>query len=226
MIDIENRIGPEHLLRCLGDDGRHVLRLLRVLGQVTIRVLDEDDRAVEEDAEVDRPQREEVRRDARVIQTDERRKERQRHRDRDGEGSAECAQKEPQNERHERGTLEHVVRNGRERRVDQARAVVERRDGHPFGEDVVVDSVDVLVDAVEHVARVLTASQQDRAFDRVIGVAARHRAAPRRVALDDAGDVSDEDRRAVLDRDDGVLDVLGRLQVAARPDHELALAER
>jgi hypothetical protein len=172
---------PDDLLGRLGDDVRDPLGRRPLEREVTVRVLDEDDGALEEDAEVDRAHREQVGRHARVVEAHEGREQRERHHDRHGERADGRAQEDPHDDADQPDALDHVVRHRRERRVDEARAVVERHDLHAGRQDLLVDPIDDGVDLVEDVLRVLAPAQEDRALDRVDLVGARDRAPARRV---------------------------------------------
>jgi len=100
---------------------------------MSIDVLYQDHRAVEEDAEVHCPHGEEVRRDTGVVEPDEGCEQRERHGHRDGDRPPDRAQEEPQHQHDQRRTLEQVVRDGVERGVDETRSVVEGDDLHPLG---------------------------------------------------------------------------------------------
>jgi len=213
----------DHLLGRVGNHRGHALGLRTLLGQMAVDVLDQDHRAVEQDAEVHRAHGQKVGGHAGVVEAHEGRQERERHRHRHGERAAEGAQEQPQDQRHQDGTLEHVSPDRVEGGVDELRAIVEGHDAHPLGEHLAVDPIDGLVHGRQDVARVLAAPEKDGPFDRVELGAAGHGPAGRRIGLDHARDVADQDGRAVVRADDGVRDVLGGLQVPPRAHHQLGL---
>ncbi len=209
--------GTNDLLGGAGHDARHFRGGGSPVGEVPVDVFDEDDGAVEENSEIDGPDRHHVRGYAGEVKAREGGEKSERHCDGDGDRPRKSSQEEPQDERDERRSFRNVVTRGRERRVDQLRPIVKGDDLHPLRKHVPVDSFDRLVHFGQHVARVFTAAQEDGSLDRVHGFAAGDRSAPRRVPLDDARDVANEERRAALRADDGVFDVRHAVQdVAAR----------
>ena len=216
---------PHHLLGGLGDDVGDALRRRLLERQVPVGVLDHDHRPLQQDAEVDRAHRQQIRRHPRVVEAHERGQQRERHHHRHRQRADHRAQKQPDDDADQRDPLDHVVRHRGQRRVDETGAVVERHDAHAGRQQLVVDLRHRLVQAAQHLLRVLPAAQQDGPFDRINRVGARHRPAARGVRLDHLRDGAHQDRRAARRLDHRVADVGGRLQIAAAAHHQLRLAE-
>ncbi len=108
-----------------------------------------------------------------------------------------------------------------QRRVDQPRAVVEGDDAHARSAARVLISSTTSCSAISTVRGFSPRRSKHRPLDRVDGLVARHRPAPRRVGLDHARDVAHQHRRAVARAHHGVLDVGGAAQVAAPAHHQL-----
>jgi hypothetical protein len=111
---------------------------LRV-GQSSIDVLDHDDRAVDENAEVDRTDGEQVRRNAPEVETDEREQQRQRNRHRDDEPRTDVVQEEDENHHDQHDAAQQVVLDRARRQANQIAAVVERNDLHVLRQDLLVE---------------------------------------------------------------------------------------
>jgi hypothetical protein len=54
-----------------------------------------------------------------------------------------------------------------ERRIDEARAIVERNDAHSLRENFPIDLLDGRVDRIENVFRVFAPAQENGSFDRI-----------------------------------------------------------
>ena len=157
------------------------------------------------------------------------RDERHQHGNRQGDERDERARHVPQEQQHDEDDgehhlderLAHVVDGA----ADQRRAVVDRDDLHP-GRQARLDLADALLDAIDHVDRVLSLAHHDDARHHFavavqIGDAAPEIRADRHVA-----DVADPDRRAALARrHDDVLEVGDRRRVPAAAHHVLGAAE-
>ena len=130
---VEDR--PVHFGGGLGDDFAD--RVLRSVAQreLAVDVLDHDDGAVDQDAEIDRADREQVGRDVLQVEADEREEQRERDRHGDDESRADVVEEEDQDDDDEHDPAQQVVLDGAGRQRDQVAAVVERADLHVFGQD-------------------------------------------------------------------------------------------
>ena len=91
--------------------------------------------------------------------------------------------------------------------LDQVAAVVSRHDAHAFGQRG-LDFLELLLDAVDDVERVFAVAHDDDAADDFAFAVQLRDAAPEVAAEMHGADVLDIDRRAVLDLEHDVLDVL------------------
>jgi hypothetical protein len=105
------------------------------LGQTPEHVLQDNHRAVDDDPEIHRAERQQVGRDPADAQADEGREQRQRDDDRDDAGGAQAAEEQEQHDGHEQRALQQVTEHRVERGVDQRRPVVERDDADRLGQD-------------------------------------------------------------------------------------------
>ncbi len=87
-------------------------------------------------------------------------------------------------------------------------------DLHVLGQDAVVQLAGLGLDPLQHVLRLLAGAHEDDAFHRVVLGLEAEFAEPGGDADLDAADVLDQHRRAVVDRQHDVADVLGRLDQA------------
>ncbi len=174
MIDGREEQAPGHLARGRADPigdvlvgGRHAGLVLR--GQVAVDVLDHDDRRIDDDAEIDRPDRQQVGRLAADVQHGEGEQQGQRNVDRHDQGRPDVAQEHQQDRRHQGHADEQVLVDRLGREVDQVGAVVVRDDLHARRQ---VAGLVQLLDLGQHVLqrgqRFLPLAQQDDALDHVV----------------------------------------------------------
>ena len=134
------------LARALLDALDH--RAFAVGAEVPEDVLDHDDGRVDDDAEVDGPERDEVRRGPRAHEPAEGDEERQRDVERGDQRGAPVPEEEEEHHRHEGHAHEQVLHDRMRRQVNEAPAVVVRDDVDARRQDVVLpDVVDAIVDS-------------------------------------------------------------------------------
>ncbi len=126
------------------------------------------DRAVDDDSEVDRAEREQIGRDVEQVHQNEGGDHRERDGDADDDGATRAAEKQDEDDQHEADALEDGVRDLVDRRVDEVGAVDIGNDPHVVALEPLVELGDLGVDAVDHPRRVLAAQQQHRSLDRVV----------------------------------------------------------
>ena len=85
----------------VADDFDDVELLAVACGQLAEDVLDHDDRAVDDHAEIDRADRQQVGRDVRPVQTDEREEQRERNGDGDDQRRADAEEQQSEDHEHE-----------------------------------------------------------------------------------------------------------------------------
>ena len=180
-----------------------------VAAEVPDARLDHDDRRLDDDSEVDGPERDEVGRRAPDRHAEQRREQGQRDVERREQRRPPVPEKEEEHGRHEHHPEHQVVQDGVRRRLDQVRAVVVGRDVHPGRKQVVPpDLGDLGAHALERAPRVAADLHEHDPLDDVVVAVVAHDAEPRRVADRHVRDVADANRRSALGRDDDVADVV------------------
>ena len=114
MMSSANTVGPHDVARPRSwmrsrDAARRPRRVARAACHAMHDGLDDDHGAVDDDAEVDRAHREQVRRHAARVQVDERREQRERDERRHDERRAQVEQEDEQHQRDQQRALEQVV---------------------------------------------------------------------------------------------------------------------
>ena len=199
------------------------LRLLELL----VRLLHDDDRRVHQLAHRDRDatERHDVRRDPHRAERDERHEHGNRNRDQRDERARHVPQEQQHDEDHGEHHLDERLAHVVDRAADQHRAVVDRDDLHP-GRQARLDLADALLDAIDHVDRVLSLAHHDDPRHHFAGAVQIRHAPPQIRADRHVADVADPDRRAALaGGHDDALEVGDRLRVPAAAHHVLGAAE-
>src|ERR1039458_4183264 len=198
-------------------------------------IFDHHHRAVDDHAEVQSAQREQVGGNVAEVEADGGEQQREGNGKRDDDGAAHIAEEEKENDGDEEHARGEVVLDGIHRVLDQIGAVEEGNHFHALGQDAVVQIVDFLVDAQQDGVGVGALLQQGDTFDGVgivddLAVVIDLLAVDDCVwlggladlpqanlgALRDGGDVLDLDGGAVGVLDDGILDVLDAGEKAQR----------
>ncbi|OQC39631.1 MAG: hypothetical protein BWX64_01605 [Acidobacteria bacterium ADurb.Bin051] len=166
-------------------------------------VLDHHHRAVDDEAEVDRPEAHQVARDPELAHRDERHEHRERDRRGDDEPAAQVAEEQEEHDDHQQAALGEVLRDGVDRPPDEVGAVVEGVDRHPFGE-VLGDLGELALHPVDDDPRVLAHQHHDDADHRLAPPVAGHRPLAEHRRKLHGGDVADGHRgtRRVVGEDD------------------------
>ena len=184
-------------------------------GQMPEDVLDHDDGGIDDDAEVDRAHRQQVRRFAAQHQHDHGKQQRKGDRGGDDQRAAQVAQEQPLDQEDEADAHDHVVQHGVGGDVHQRAAIVDALDVHARRQDVaVVDLVDFGQHAAQGRHGLRAAPHQHDALHDVVVVVLTGDAEPRLVAHRDVGHVGDQNRGPVADREHGVADVVHRPDLA------------
>ena len=189
-------------------------RAARVLAQSWRKMFStHDHRAVDDDAEVHRAERQQVRRNAaQIVRPMKVASSASGIIDRDDAGGPQVAQEQIQHDRHQQRALEQVREHRVQRGVDQPGAVVERHDLHALAAGSSRSaSRRVSLTAVEHLGRVLALAHQHDAGDDLVVVVLADHALARHRADRHVGDVADQQRRAAVLGDDDVADVVRRI---------------
>ena len=186
----------------------------RPLSKRSKHVFDDDDGAVDDDAEVHRAKRQQVRRNAANSEADEGAQQRQRDDGRHNCGRAGVAQEDVQHERDEQRAFEQVPEYRRQRRCNEPRTVVVRHDPDVARQHRMVQVVDPFLDVRQDFRRVLAFSHQHGPGHDLVLIVLADQTLARNRADGDVGEVADEQRRAVVFRDHDRPDVIGRSQQA------------
>jgi hypothetical protein len=205
------------------------------------QVLGHHHRRIDDDAEIDRPHRDEVRRDTGQVEQQEGAEQRQRHHRRHDQRRPPVAEPEEhhQHQQHQADALGHVPPHRQQRAIDQLGAVVVWHQHHP-GRQLAIDLGHLGAHLVEHRQRVLSLAQQHDALHHVVlvqlarrepgrGLAAArqlrqlaHPPEPDRRPDRDPPDVADQHRRAAARRHGDGADVVEVLH-QAQPAHHVEL---
>ena len=145
-------------------------------GQVLVRLalaapqdrLRHHDRAIDDDAEVDRAERQEIGRNLRQVHQDEGRHQGERYGEADDQRAARTAEEQYQRDEDEADALHDRLRDPIDGRVNEIGAVDIRHDPNVVGGKSLIEFLDLGVDAVDHPRRVVAFKQQDRSLDGVV----------------------------------------------------------
>ena len=200
--------GRKHLVKALvagqGPACRGLYMGLR-MGKPPHAVLHDHHRAVDDDAEVQRPQAHQVGADLVADHAGEGEQHRQRDHQRGDERRADVAEKQEQDRDHQQGALDQILLDGIDRLVHQNCAVVDRLGHYAFGQSA-VDLFQALGDGLGDRAAVLADQHEHRAEHHLAAILGRG-AGAQFLADADFGHIADADRDALLTADDDVADV-------------------
>src|ERR1700737_2618131 len=204
-------------------------------------VLDHDHGRIDDDAEVDRPHRQQVRRVAPQHQHHDTEEQGKRDRRRHDERTPQVAEEHPLNGEDQEHPEDQVVEDRVGGDVDELAAIVVRHDLDTRGQDPpAIDALHLGLDAAQHVQRLLAPAHQDDALDDIVVVIPPGDPEARGRANLRLGHVPQEDRHAAHLRQDDVVDVVDRGDEpdppnvrslladvqGAGPDVEVAVADR
>ena len=185
------------------------LSILRACLKVAEDVLDQDDRRIDDDAEIDGADGQQIGVLAAQNQNDDAEEQRERDIDADDDGAAQVAEKDPLDEEDQQAAENEVVQHRMGGDRHQRRAVVKRNELHSRRQRAVaVDLLDFGLDARHHVVGVQRPVHHHDGGDDIVFVVAAGLAEPGHVADIDLRDVLDLYRHAVRLRQHDVLDVL------------------
>ncbi len=160
--------GTVHVLGRCQDDFVQVIALAFAQRQFAVDVFHHHHGAVNDDAEIDGANGEQVGGDIVRVQNDEGEQQRQRNGERDDHRRAEADQEEDQDDQHQHHAAQQVVFHRVGGELHQFAAVVVGVDLDVLGQDVLVELLGLCLDAFQHILRLLAAPHQDDAFDRII----------------------------------------------------------
>ena len=159
-------------------------------------VLDQDDRAVDDQAEVDRAEAHQAAGDPELQHRVEREQHRQRDRQRDDQPRAKVAEEHEQHRDDEQRALEEVVANRVQHRTDQVDPAVDRRHLDVLGQ-AVANLIEPRLEFLGDLAAVLAHQHEAEPEHGLAPPLGRHRPATDLMALADLRDVAHPDQRAV-----------------------------
>jgi hypothetical protein len=164
-----------------------ILDHLHLLGtrdlQITKDVLDEDDRRVDDDAEVYRSERQQIRIFSAQHQQNDREEKCEGYVHSNDNGASQIAQKDPLDQENQEAAQDQVVQHGMGSDGDQRHTVVERHDFHIRRKSaVVIHRVDLAIDARYHIGGVRGAPHYDYRHGHIIIPVLAHDAEPRHVS--------------------------------------------
>ncbi len=179
-------------------------------------VLDHDDGAVDDDAEVDRAQAHQVSADFALHHAADREEHGERDCQGDDDRGADVAQQQEKHGDNQHCPERQILADGSQRGVDQVAAVIKSGSHHVLGQ-CFVDLFQLLPDAVRNRAAVL-AVEQDGCADHCFAAVRRSGAGAQFFAQCDLGDVLDVYGHAVVRAELDVGDILDALDAAGRAD--------
>ncbi len=137
-----------------------LLRMGAGMRQQTHDIFDHDDGALDDHAEIERAQREQVGRDVPQIEAQAGKQKRERNGERDDQRAAKVAEEDEQNDRDQDDSLGQVVEHGMRGQLHQFAAIEVRNDLHARRQEMLVEEVDLLVQGGQHVVGVGAFAQQ------------------------------------------------------------------
>ena len=182
------------------------------LRQTPEDILDHDHRGIDDQAKIDRADRQQVGRLAGNDQQNDREEQGKRNCRRDNQGTAQIAEKQPLHQKDQHNPEHHVVQYGVGGDVDQVAAVVNALDTDTRRQYVgAVDLLDFGLDALDRRHALLAAAHQHDALYDVVVIVLPGDAEARQVSDRHGRDVADPYRHAVRGRDHGVADLVHRM---------------
>ena len=183
------------------DDVVEFVFLAMAKAELAVDVFDHDDGAVNDDAEVDGADGEEIGGFAGRVQKDEGEEKSERNGERGDDGGAEADQEKDQDDQDEDHAAQEIPFDGVRGDANEVAAVVVGTNFHVGREKRLVDLLGFFLDAFEDILRLLAAAHQDDAFDGVVVLfllcLEAENAEARSVADYHAADVLDADGHAI-----------------------------
>jgi hypothetical protein len=200
------RIGSPSTFRELREQG---YALFRPRLEIAVDILHQDDSAVDDDAEIDGADRQQVRVLVAHDQDDDAEKQRERDVRTHDDGTAQIAEKNPLNEEDQEAPENQVMQDRAGRDRDERGAIIEWDELHSGRQTAIaVDLVHCCPHARDHVVRVQRTVHDDDGRHHVVLLVASGFAEARNVPNVDLGHVLDEDRNTFRLGEENVLDVL------------------
>src|SRR5260221_10416552 len=189
-------------------------------------VLDHNHGSVDDEPEIDRTHRQQVRRLAAQQHDADGEEQRERDGRGDDDGAAQIAKEDKLHHEYQHDAEDHVVQHGARGDIDQLAAVVDLFDMHPGRQDVrAVDLRHLRLDALYGGLALLAAPHEDDALNDVFVPVLAANAETRLVTRGDSADVAQQHRRAVVRGQHGVADVVHRMHETDTAHHRRLLPE-
>ena len=199
---------------------RPVTQVRGGFGQMPEDVLHHDDGGIDDQAEIDGADRQQIRRLAAQHHEADGEGQRERYGHRDDDGAAQIAEKHPLQQENQHDARNHVVQHGVRRDVDQIAAVVDALDADAGRQNAAaVDLVHFRLDPLDRGHALRAAPHQHDALDDVVDVVEARNAEARQIADAHRGHVADHHRRALIAGDHGVADFVRRMDQADAAHH-------
>ena len=155
----------------------------RGLGQMPVYVLHHDDRGIDHQAEIDRADRQQIRRFAAQHHEPDGEGQGERYGHGHDDGAADIAEKCPLQEKNQHYARDHVVQHGAGRDVNQIAAVVDTLDADAGRQDpAAVDLVHLRFDALDRRDAFRAAAHEHDALDDVVDIVVARYAQARHIA--------------------------------------------
>src|ERR1017187_7928700 len=201
--------GAIDIFRSREDDFVQLVALSLSQREFAVDVLHHHDRAVDDDAEIDCTDGEQIGGAIVGMQGDEGKQKGKRNGERDNDGCAKTDQEENQNDQHQDHAAEEVAFHRICGERDQFTPVVKRVDFDVLRKDVAIQFIGLSFHALENVLRLLAAEHENHALNRIVVLLISELPEPRRIANHDIANVLDANRHAIAAADDDVPDVAG-----------------
>ena len=188
--------GLAHLERCVSYDVELGPRAPLSL-QTTNTVLDDDDRAIDDQPKIDGPEAEKAGRDTELQHRAEREQHRERNRRRNDESSAEVSEEHEEHGDDKQRALEQVLADGSDDAVHKLGAVVEHLDPHVVWKTL-ARFLEALSQPVGDLVAVLTHEHEPEAENDFSRAVRRDRSTPNLMAFANRRNVTDANRNALM----------------------------
>src|ERR1700686_4174916 len=190
--------------------------------ELAVDIFDHDDGAVDDDAEVDGADGEQVGGLAGGVEKDEGEEESERNGERSNYSGTDADEKKDKNDKNKRHAAQKIPFDGVGGDAYEIAAIIKWADFDIGGEKIAVQLDSFLLDALEDILRLLATAHEDDAFDGV-GVVfpfvlEAENAEARGVADDHAANVFDAEGHAVAAAEQDFADIFGRLDEAETSD--------
>ena len=186
----------------------HLVLVVRRCLKIAENVFHQNDRGIDDDAEVDRTHRQQVRVLALQYQQDDGEEQGERNVDADDHGAAQVAQEDPLDQEHQQTSENQIVQYGVSRDADQGHAVVKRHDLDTRRKrTVVVHRIDRMGDSRHDFIGVRGAARDDDRHGYIIVVVFAYDAGPWHVTHVHPGDILDQHGRAIALAEHDIFDI-------------------